>query len=165
MVFAEPVRVGVIGTGNIGTAHATSLARTVSGSRVTVVHDADASRAASLALQRDSEVLLLLIPEADGRGRGVLSGKVFEYIAVGRPILAAVPPDGAAAQLIRETSAGVVASPDDPSAIREALDALHGRWRKGDLADVELSDEWRRRLSRRTRVEEMAALLEDVTAS
>ncbi len=49
MVFAEPVRVGVIGTGNIGTAHATSLARTVSGSRLTVVHDADASRAASLA--------------------------------------------------------------------------------------------------------------------
>jgi glycosyltransferase involved in cell wall biosynthesis len=124
-----------------------------------------ASRVASLALQRDSEALLLLIPEADGRGRGVLSGKVFEYIAVGRPILAAVPPDGAAAALIRETGAGVVAAPDDPSAIREALDDLHGRWRTGDLPDVELSDEWRRRLSRRTRVEEMAALLEEVTAS
>ena len=53
-----------------------------------------APRATSLALQRDSEALLLLIPEADGRGRGVLSGKVFEYLAVGRPILAAVPPDG-----------------------------------------------------------------------
>jgi glycosyltransferase involved in cell wall biosynthesis len=121
-----------------------------------------ASRAASLALQRDSEALLLLIPEADGRGRGVLSGKVFEYIAVGRPILAAVPPDGAAAELIRETGAGIVAPPDDPSAIREALDELHARWRDGDLSDVELSDEWRRRLSRRTRVEEMAALLEEV---
>jgi len=45
-----------------------------------------APRAESLALQRDSEALLLLIPEADGRGRGVLSGKVFEYVAVGRPI-------------------------------------------------------------------------------
>jgi glycosyltransferase involved in cell wall biosynthesis len=121
-----------------------------------------ASRVASLALQRDSEALLLLIPEADGRGRGVLSGKVFEYIAVGRPILAAVPPEGAAAALIRETGAGVVVPPDDPSAIREALDELHARWRDGDLPDVELSDEWRRRLSRRTRVEEMAALLEEV---
>ena len=64
----------------------------------------------SLALQRDSEALLLLIPEAGGRGKGVLSGKVFEYIAVGRPILAVVPPDGAAAELIRETGAGVVAA-------------------------------------------------------
>ena len=62
-----------------------------------------APRAESLALQRDSEALLLLIPEAGGRGKGVLSGKVFEYVAVGRPILAAVPPDGAAAELIRET--------------------------------------------------------------
>src|SRR6185312_4016406 len=84
-----------------------------------------APRADSLALQRDSEALLLLIPDAGGRGRGVLSGKVFEYVAVGRPILAAVPPDGAAAELIRETGAGVVAPPEDPAAIRAALEGLH----------------------------------------
>jgi glycosyltransferase involved in cell wall biosynthesis len=123
-----------------------------------------APRAESLALQRDSEALLLLIPEADGRGRGVLSGKVFEYVAVGRPILAAVPPDGAAAELIRETGAGVVAPPDDPAAIREALEGLHARWREDGLPDVQLDEEWRTRLSRRTRVEEMATLLHGVVA-
>ena len=58
------------------------------------------------AFQRDSEALLLLVPDAGGRGKGVLSGKVFEYIAAGRPILAVVPPDGAAAELIRETGSG-----------------------------------------------------------
>ena len=98
-----------------------------------------APRIESLALQRDSEALLLLIPEAGGRGRGVLSGKVFEYIAVGRPILAAVPPDGAAAALVRETGAGVIAAPDDPAAIADALADLHGRWRDGGLPDLELS--------------------------
>lgn len=118
-----------------------------------------APRAASLALQRDSEALLLLIPDAGGRGKGVLSGKVFEYLAVGRPILAAVPPDGAAAELIRETGAGVVAPPDDPVAIRAALCELHDRWSGGDLPDVALSSEWHERLSRRTRVEETAAVL------
>ncbi len=118
-----------------------------------------APRSTSLALQRDSEALLLLIPEADGRGRGVLSGKVFEYIAVGRPILAAVPPDGAAAELIRETGAGIVAAPDDPEAIRDALEELHARWTAGALPDVELSADWRTKLSRRTRVEEMAEVL------
>jgi len=123
-----------------------------------------APRAESLALQRDSEALLLLIPEADGRGRGVLSGKVFEYVAVGRPILAAVPPDGAAAELIRETGAGVVVPPDDPAAIREALEGLHARWREDGLPDVQLDEEWRTRLSRRTRVEEMATLLHGVVA-
>jgi glycosyltransferase involved in cell wall biosynthesis len=123
-----------------------------------------APRAESLALQRDSEALLLLIPEADGRGRGVLSGKVFEYVAVGRPILAAVPPDGAAAELIRETGAGVVVPPDDPAAIRAALEGLHARWREDGLPDVQLDEEWRTRLSRRTRVEEMATLLHGVVA-
>ena len=44
-----------------------------------------APRSTSLALQRDSEALLLLIPEAGGRGRGVLSGKVFEYLAAAAP--------------------------------------------------------------------------------
>jgi glycosyltransferase involved in cell wall biosynthesis len=116
-------------------------------------------RARSLELQRDSEALLLLIPEAGGRGKGVLSGKVFEYLAAGRPILAAVPPDGAAAELIRETGAGVVADPDDVDAIRAALEELHERFVAGGLPDVELAGDVRERLSRGARVEEMAELL------
>jgi glycosyltransferase involved in cell wall biosynthesis len=116
-------------------------------------------RRQSLALQRDSEALLLLIPDAGGRGRGVLSGKVFEYLAAQRPILAAVPPDGAAAALIRETGAGVVAAPDDVGALREALVGLHARWRAGELDGTPLSPAQRERLSRAARVEELADLL------
>jgi glycosyltransferase involved in cell wall biosynthesis len=118
-----------------------------------------ASRRRSLELQRDSEALLLLIPEAEGRGRGVLSGKVFEYLAAERPILAAVPPDGAAARLISETNAGVVAPPADVAAIRDALDALVGRWRAGTLDGTPLSPELREHLSRRARVQELADLI------
>jgi glycosyltransferase involved in cell wall biosynthesis len=116
-------------------------------------------RRESLALQRDSDALLLLIPEAGGRGRGVLSGKVFEYLAAERPVLAAVPPDGAAAALIRETGAGVVAAPDDVGALRAALEDLHGRWRDGRLDGTPLSPEQRERLGRAARVEDLADLL------
>ncbi len=116
-------------------------------------------RRRSLELQRDSDALLLLIPEAAGRGRGVLSGKVFEYLAAERPVLAVVPPDGAAAQLIRDTGAGVVAAPEDVDGIRDALLALHARWRAGSLDGTPLSPEWRNRLSRAARVEELADLL------
>ena len=102
-----------------------------------------APRATSLSLQRDSEALLLLIPEAGGRGRGVLSGKVFEYLSVRRPVLALVPPD-------------------DVGAIREALAGLHERFVEGGLPDLELTPEWEERLSRRARIEELVELMGEI---
>jgi len=116
-------------------------------------------RRQALALQRDSEALLLLIPEAGGRGKGVLSGKVFEYLASERPILAAVPPDGAAAELIRESKAGIVAPPDDPAALLAALEELTARFQAGSLDGTPLPPKLRKRLDRKARVEELADLL------
>ncbi len=121
-------------------------------------------RGEALALERDSEALLLLIPEADGRGRAVLTAKVFEYLAAGRPILAVVPPDGLAAELVRETGAGVVVAPDDVEGIAAALRDLGVRWRAGTLEGVTLPPELRARLARRTGVERLAEILRGVTA-
>ncbi len=117
------------------------------------------SRRRSLEQQRDSEALLLLIPDAGGRGKDVLTGKIFEYLAAERPILAVVPPDGAAADLLRDTGVGTVVPPDDVDAIRAALGDLHRRWKEGSLDGTPLSPEWRERLSRAKRVEELADVL------
>ena len=117
-------------------------------------------RRRALELQRDSEALLLLIPEAAGRGRGVLSGKVYEYLAAERPILAVVPPDGAAAALLRETGAGIVVAPDDVRGMRGALEQLDSRFRAGRLNGTPLPAAQRELLSRRARVEELAELLQ-----
>lgn len=113
----------------------------------------------ALELERDSEANLLLLPDAAGRGAVVPSGKIFEYLAAERPILAAVPPDGAAAKLVRETGAGIVVAPEDEKGIREALVGLHARWQAGQLSNGYLSPEQRRELSREARVEELADLL------
>jgi hypothetical protein len=48
--------------------------------------------------------------------------------------------------------------------LAEALRGLHARWREGTLDGPALSDEWRRRVSRRTRSEELVRVLEQVTA-
>jgi glycosyltransferase involved in cell wall biosynthesis len=117
------------------------------------------SRARALALQRDSEALLLLIPDAGGRGRGILSGKVFEYLASGRPIIALVPPDGAAAELVRASGAGMVVAPDDVDGAQRALTALRDSWVAGDDLSVELPEEVRRKISRSTGVAALADLL------
>ena len=70
---------------------------------------------------RAADVLLLLVPRAGGRGLSVVSGKVYEYLAAERPILALVPPEGDAATLLRDTGSAWIADPDDEGAILAAL--------------------------------------------
>ena len=118
----------------------------------------------SLSLQRDSEALLLLLPDTGARSQDVPSAKLFEYLAAGRPILAAVPPDGAAAQLVDEAGAGIVVAPDDPAAIRSALDELVSRWRAGTLEIPALEPALRARIDRFARSAEFASLLREVTS-
>ena len=70
-----------------------------------------------------------------------------------------MPPDGAAAELIRETGAGIVVAPDDVDGLVAALRELHERFASSGLSDVELEPDLRHRLSRAARVEETAELL------
>lgn len=114
----------------------------------------------ALGMQRDSEALLLLLPEIGGRGKDVPSGKIYEYLAAERPILAAVPPDGKAAMLVEQTNAGRVVPPDDVGAIRAELDRMAAQWRSGSLPAPKLSPEWRARLARQTRSQELLEVLE-----
>jgi glycosyltransferase involved in cell wall biosynthesis len=120
-------------------------------------------RRRTLELQRNSEALLLLLPEIGVRGRDVPSGKLFEYLAAERPILAIVPPDGAAADLVRTTGAGIVIAPGDVEGIKEAIDELVQRWRSGTLEGPATSEELRVRSDRRTRSAEFAAFLHEFT--
>jgi len=119
-----------------------------------------APRRHSLELQRDSDVLLLLLPEVGERGRDVPSGKLYEYLAARRPILAAVPPSGTAAELIHAAGAGTVVAPDDVEGLRQALTELVKRWRQGNLPDIVMPPEVEQRISRTERVRELAELLQ-----
>lgn len=72
----------------------------------------------SLRLQREADVLLLLTFN-DPAQPGEYSGKLFEYLGAGRPILAVGWGGNVAGQLIRERGAGAVA--DEPEEIAAAL--------------------------------------------
>jgi glycosyltransferase involved in cell wall biosynthesis len=116
----------------------------------------------AVAAQRSADALLLLIPHADGRGDTVVSGKVYEYLAARRPVLAVVPPAGAAAELVRSAGAGEVVDSDDAGAQSRALEALIDRRRNGGLPDVELPSGLAERMSRRARAAELADVLRQV---
>jgi glycosyltransferase involved in cell wall biosynthesis len=119
----------------------------------------------SVAEQRGADALALLIPHAGGRGDSVLSGKVFEYLAARRPVLAAVPPNGIAADLIRRLGAGRIVDPEDVPGMAAELERLVDAWADGGLPDLELPPGERSALSRRARAAELAALLTRMAAA
>jgi glycosyltransferase involved in cell wall biosynthesis len=116
----------------------------------------------ALAAMKGADALLLLIPRAGGLGRSVLSGKLFEYLAAERPVLALVPPEGIAADLLRSTGFARIADPDDVAAIRAQLEDLVEAWGAGDLGERLLPADLRERLDRRTRAAEMADVFRSV---
>jgi glycosyltransferase involved in cell wall biosynthesis len=120
--------------------------------------------AEAIAAMRAADVLLLLVPRAGGRGLLVVSGKVFEYLAAERPILALVPPEGDAATLLRDTGSAWIADPDDEAAIGTALAEAVTAWEADALGTRQLTLVWRERLDRRTRARELAELLREAVA-
>lgn len=86
------------------------------------------------AVHRSSTLLLLLLmPDSEPRAKGLLTGKLFEYMASGRPILCIGPEDGDAARILRETSAGQTISFEDKEKMKEALKNLYQRYLENTL--------------------------------
>lgn len=67
--------------------------------------------------QQSSRVLLLVVNRT-ANARMILTGKIFEYLNSGRPILAIGPPDGELAHLLEECSCDTICDYEDFDAIK-----------------------------------------------
>lgn len=65
-----------------------------------------------------------LVPLTDRLRTPVVPGKLQDLMASGRPVVAAVLPDGDAARIVEESSCGVAVSPDDAAGIAAAITAM-----------------------------------------
>jgi len=57
--------------------------------------------------QKKSQVLLLVVNNVPS-AKGIITGKIFEYLMAKRPILAIAPSDGDLATIIKQTNSGIV---------------------------------------------------------
>jgi glycosyltransferase involved in cell wall biosynthesis len=90
------------------------------------------------------------------------SGKVFEYLASGRPLLCLAHPENLASRLVRELDAGVVADPHDQKAIEQAFLKLWHFWQDNRLPDqAAVRRRTLTRYSRRMNAAKLAEVLED----
>lgn len=103
--------------------------------------------------------VLLLITANDREGRLSHPNKLFEYFALGRPILA-LTPEGDVARLVREADAGQAVPPLDVERIVAALQTLLAEYRAGTLGSVSVNSARFARFERRELTRQLAARLD-----
>jgi glycosyltransferase involved in cell wall biosynthesis len=77
--------------------------------------------------------LLVLPLNNTPNAKGILTGKLFEYLASGRKVLAIGPVDGDVARVLEETKAGIIVPFGETDKMTDALLELFEQYRKGNL--------------------------------
>lgn len=113
---------------------------------------------AALALQTRASVLLLL---AHSTERGVMTGKVFDYLAAGRPILAVPDDEHTTSRLLKSTGAGVALS--HVEAIAGQVREWYGHWRSDPAFTLQRNETEISRYSREVQAGDLARLLNELT--
>jgi hypothetical protein len=112
---------------------------------------------AALALQGQASVLLLLAHAAE---RGIMTGKVFDYLVAGRPILA-VPDDlHTTSVLLKTTGTGVALT--DVESIARQLSEWYTRWRSDPGFNLQRDETEIGRYSRAVQAGELARILNEL---
>jgi glycosyltransferase involved in cell wall biosynthesis len=74
----------------------------------------------AIALMHSADVLFVTNGEGNRQILG-LPGKLYEYLATGRPVLALTHPDGDAGRILQRVGGGVAVSSEDPGTLLEAV--------------------------------------------
>jgi glycosyltransferase involved in cell wall biosynthesis len=115
-----------------------------------------------IEIMMDSDLLLLIVSEKTGSD--LVTGKIFEYLAAGKPILALVP-GGEAEKLILKYARGSVVPPDDAAGVAVQVSRAFTLWERGEL---KLSiPRWKgiEPYERRVQTETLAGILDAVVSS
>ena len=82
--------------------------------------------------QSTSQVLLLCINNVPS-AKGIITGKIFEYLQSKRPILAIGPEDGDAAMILKNTNAGTIVGFKNKTALKATILNLYKDYKEGVL--------------------------------
>lgn len=110
-----------------------------------------------------SDALLLVIPDSPDN-KGILTGKLFEYLAVQKPIIGIGPIDGDAARVVEEAKAGRFFSTSDTEGMYEYLQKLIEKWNQGNRSLTLDNQPAIKQYSRIEQAKVLSNLLADTTA-
>lgn len=90
-------------------------------------------------MQRLAEANALLLLLKNGY-EYIVPQKLYHYLALKKPILAIVPPEGCAAEIVKRTNSGVVFSPDHVDQLSSRLLDFYKIWQQDSLK-LDIKDE------------------------
>jgi len=106
--------------------------------------------------------ILLLIRGKEGKM--IIPGKLFEYFASGKPILALIPSDGSAADLLREEDRDeFIVDPEDMDGIAKKIEVLFRLYKKRKLPSYHVNN--LNRYTRKKLTERFVGVLNEVVKS
>jgi glycosyltransferase involved in cell wall biosynthesis len=82
--------------------------------------------------QLETQVLLLCINNVPS-ARGIITGKIFEYLQAKRPILAIGPEDGDAAEILKNTNSGSIFGFENKQKLKQHILELYKDYKKNQL--------------------------------
>jgi hypothetical protein len=100
----------------------------------------------------DSSILLFVVPQSRNN-KLIITGKLFEYLASGSPIISIGPVDGDAALILSDTGRESMLDYSNKEQFKQMLYSLYQEWKERDghlqKLDVSMLDKYSRRSSAR----------------
>ena len=119
------------------------------------------SHSESLQMSVSSDVLLLIVNDADETTNGVITAKVYEYVAVGKNILAIIPRGGDLYTLLKDYQQCHMVDWNNLGGIVEMLRLLMAKKRSGQLNSCG-PPSWIGQYSRQAQTRRLAEILENL---
>jgi glycosyltransferase involved in cell wall biosynthesis len=115
----------------------------------------------AVRLMRTSHALLLVINRVP-QAASIVTGKIFEYVASGRPVLGVGIPDGDAGKILSEARAGEMIDHQDDAGVGAFLTHLISEWQAG-RASHGAPTESAERYGRDRQAAQLARILDEIT--
>lgn len=124
-------------------------------------HYDSAAHGEAIAQMNASDVLLLLVNEGS---EAQVPGKLYEYLASQKPILAVAPPNSEAARIIQQTGMGIVVSHEEISALGTVLEQGYRKWKNGEPPfSIRPNAEIINTFDRRSQAQQLAKYLDELS--
>lgn len=153
-------RLRIVFVGNVDASIMDRAVRVVGADRIT--HIPYVPHAQAVAWMKRAALLLLPINRVMGSA-GIVTGKIYEYLASGRPILALGEPGGEADGLLKESGGGTLFGYTDTAGLSAAVGRHYHAWTSGNPipgAQLDLLHPY----SRKNQALELARLLNECLA-